>query len=580
MFGNLADIRNELRVRLGLPDRGDSGDTRLNTMINMALRQMWSELPKALLQKDIRFIMQPALTNATAKSGHVPLTQVNEAHFSPDHPRVLHIKNIHVKASASQTSDYEGDTLLATDKTWSGRTVEINVNGEFYYRKIQEIYEDEPATVTVTNASDGVTHSFKKYQQYIVMNDPLPFTSAQLALTYAQGGYPSPYGYRLMCEEYPYPEEVQQVVDVIIDPDSNPHPIVQSTFQSELTSYRSSIGFRSEGRPETYCRGSFFQLESPNYKPNVFLTKRSERNNDCWGFIGSTEQNIAVSGVTRNAGPAGTFQYIVMHVWGRRPVHHQNYKATKAALSTATAFNALQLRPFYQSAPSKDSETITVKWGGPRVEITTPNLDYVYGYGEIPASQSYKHFGYEKFIFRKRIATEDFEPVTGKDPTLGPAADVQQVENDSIYYLLAITPGYQTTFYDDGTHDPVDRLYSLEAFSGHFHVRFDRQPTEATPVLMRTFSRPPLLRYDTDTPRIPPECYDALYALTASYMVGDRDGEPARKNLYFSEYKEHLKRMRKTYNVAGHQVGSFGNGLSNRRHSSGPRRNRSITEKS
>ena len=42
MFGTLADIRNELRVRLGLPDRGDSGDTRLNTIINMALRQMWS----------------------------------------------------------------------------------------------------------------------------------------------------------------------------------------------------------------------------------------------------------------------------------------------------------------------------------------------------------------------------------------------------------------------------------------------------------------------------------------------------------------------------------------------------------
>jgi len=163
--------------------------------------------------------------------------------------------------------------------------------------------------------------------------------------------------------------------------------------------------------------------------------------------------------------------------------------------------------------------------------------------------------------------------------SLGPHSSVQNVEADSKFYLLAIIPGYQTEFVDNGSYDPVSKSFPLEAFNGHFHIKFDRQPTEAKPVLMRTYSRPPLLRFSSDTPRLPPDCYDALYALTASYLVGDRDGEPARKSLYFQEYQAHLKRLRKTYNVAGHQVGSFGNGLSTKRRI-GPRRNRTITESS
>ena len=224
---------------------------------------------------------------------------------------------------------------------------------------------------------------------------------------------------------------------------------------------------------------------------------------------------------------------------------------------------------------SKESDEITSSWGMNGIEIITPNIDYVYGYGEQPSRASYHKFGYEKFIFRKRISVS--EPKQNPNVN-GPAPTVEEVEADSIYYLWKVTPGHQTSAIDDGNSDPVDRRFSLEAFNGHFHIKFDRLPTSETPVLLRTFSRPPLLRYDTDTPRIPPECYDALYALTASYLTGDRDGEPARKSLYFQEYQVHLKRLRKTYNLAGHQVGSFGNGLSGGR-SIGFRRNKTITEK-
>ena len=564
MFGTLADIRNELRVRLGLPERGDSGDARLDTMINMALRQIWSEMPKALLSKEHRFMMQPALTPMTrASTGY---TKVNEARYDPNDPRVLKV-NVYSQSGyvGSSAPAYVTDTLLATDGTHSGRTIELNINGTYHYRKIQSIYSDGPSPVT-RNESDGGVTTYAVYDQYIVLNEPLPTSVEDF----------QPFAYRLLCEEYPYPDDVQQVLDVIIDPENNPHPLLESTFQNQQYNYRATLGYRNEGRPETYTRGSFFQLPAPSYKPEVENTKTVSQR---WGFDGKIELNSDNTGVDFNAGTAGSFKYIVVHVWGRQPDYNVQFVHNKNVQNTATEKQAIELKPFYRSGASVPSEEISTKWGAKAITIKTPNIDYVYGYGSVPASKSYEKFGYEKYIFRSRLTVDNEIATLAPAGSLGPHSSVQNVEADSKFYLLAIIPGYQTEFVDNGSYDPVSKSFPLEAFNGHFHIKFDRQPTEAKPVLMRTYSRPPLLRFSSDTPRLPPDCYDALYALTASYLVGDRDGEPARKSLYFQEYQAHLKRLRKTYNVAGHQVGSFGNGLSTKRRI-GPRRNRTITESS
>lgn len=555
MFGTLADIRNELRVRLGLPDRGDSGDTRLNTIINMALRQMWSEMPKALLSQEMRFMLEkPTSTGFRNPGATVANTRTSTVLFdgSTDN-RVLYQYPVYV--TASTTADYASDTLWPTDGTLKGRTVEILVDGTYYYRRIQDVYNTVRISSTTLTNADGTTTTYTTYNQYLVLDHPLDITA----------NTSTGYDYRIITAEYPYPASVQQIVDVIIDPDSNPHPLANSAWQADLTTYRSTIGFRANGKPELYCRGDFFQLESPNYAPKVTVPPTDK--SDKWGFDSSAgELNTETNGsATTNAGPAGKFQYIVMHVWGRRSFYDLTYKS----ISTT------HLPPFYQSAPSKESEVVETKWGHPAIIITTPNIDYVYGYGENPSKLSHHHFGYEKFIFRKRIAVEEITTFSG---ITGPSTIVQEIESDSVYYLWKVIPGHQTKVTDNGSEDPVDRRFSLEAFNGHFHIRFDRQPTEETPVLLRTFARPPLLRYDTDTPRVPPDCYDALYALAASYLVGDRDGEPARKSLYFQEYQMHLKRLRQTYNVAGHHVGSFGNGISGRGARYSPRRNKTITE--
>ncbi len=495
MFGTLADIRNEVRVRLGLPDRGDSGDTRLNTFINMAVRQMWTELPKQLLYEETRIMAEPSITGAN-------LSATADS-------KVMAI----VAASGAPT--------LALDGSLRGRTLEYQYDGKFYYRRIQDVYVGALSI------------------QYIVLDSPN-------ATGAAAGTNMS--AYRIFTEEYPYPADAQEIVEVIRDPDNSPFPILESTFLADLTNYRNSVGFRLEGQPEYYARGSFYQLPSPHYAPKLRVTEVVEKNNsNRWGFD-------ANGSLQPSYGPAGTFEYIVIHVWGRQ----------KQYLNT----NEGVLLPFYQSAPSQASGQATTVWQGGTIEITTPDIDYVYGYGPDTTALSYHRHGVEKWFFRRRISTE---PTTG-------SVHGTQVENDSTYYLWRVTEGYETTTIDRGDDDPVDRRITLKATNGHFHIRFDRSISDETPILLRLFRRPPQLTFDTDTPRLPPDCYDALYALVASMVVGDRDGEPSRKAFYMEEYKMHLTRLRRTYNVAGHQVGRFGNGISARGHRFGPSRNRRIKD--
>ena len=215
-YGTLADIRTELRVRLGLPDRGTSGDTRLNLAVNMALRQLWSEMPKALLAEEMRFLLEKPVSLSLVQT-----------------------------VAADKLAFYlsSGNSVtLATDGTLRGRTIEVLHSGTYYYRKIRSVSE---------------TGSGGNY--YVIIDQPVPFTATGVdAITG-----------RILTTEYPYPANVQQVLDVIRDPDSNPHPMAESVWAGELHNYRATIGFRTSGLPEYYTRGDFYQLESPNYTPEV-----------------------------------------------------------------------------------------------------------------------------------------------------------------------------------------------------------------------------------------------------------------------------------------------------------------------
>jgi len=76
--------------------------------------------------------------------------------------------------------------------------------------------------------------------------------------------------------------------------------------------------------------------------------------------------------------------------------------------------------------------------------------------------------------------------------------------------------------------------------------------------------RPPTLEYDTDAPNLPPECFEALTELAASYLTGDRDGSMDRKGAYYQSYLNELNRLKRVYSFPGFVQGPFGDGMDSR----------------
>ena len=100
---------------------------------------------------------------------------------------------------------------------------------------------------------------------------------------------------------------------------------------------------------------------------------------------------------------------------------------------------------------------------------------------------------------------------------------------------------------------------------GHYHIAFDKRPTSKDQILMSSIRRPPLLNFDTDTPRLPPECYGCIIELACSYLVGDRDGDIKRKAVYYEAHRMELQRLKRMYSFSGHESPSFGNGIASGR---------------
>jgi len=58
---DLAQLRSDARTITGYPERGNSGSTRLNNVITLAMRQLWREVPERYLSESFRIRAEPLL---------------------------------------------------------------------------------------------------------------------------------------------------------------------------------------------------------------------------------------------------------------------------------------------------------------------------------------------------------------------------------------------------------------------------------------------------------------------------------------------------------------------------------------
>ena len=525
---NLSKIREIVQAKTGFPERGATGTARLNSLINHALNQLHGDMPEVLLREEFRFDFEVPIDSGTLT---VLPTDTLVMLNGPHNPG---------SAGASYFSeDYPGS---GTYTRYRGRNIDIVDGNNIHHTfKIQDI----DRYVVGAGGGPAIYGSAGQVTWRIFLNRPW-FNTTDTNLNY-----------KVYTYEYPYPADTIRVRSVIIDPEGRASDVQFSSFPDAMASRKMMNGWKQKGTPLVSARGDFFQLEPPHYAPVVSLSTETAdpggfKNYEYqWGYSGSwvhPASSTLAEEVTY--GPAGSYSYIVAHVWGRRrPCGHYSEGHT----------NEGDLLPFYISGHSKASATASTTWGGPAIKVTTPDIDYVYGYSPDNTKASYHHNGIEKWIFRARH-TEDYTKFwSGSSGTVhGP------VEADGVYYLWKITPGYTTEVWDRGDEDPVDRRFQLIDSFGHYHIRFDALPTETDEVLLSIIRRPHELNYDTDVPRIPPEATDALIALVCRYVAGERDGSVERVSMYKALYEQELKKLRSIVALDSHVKSSFGDGLNTR----------------
>jgi len=503
---HLADLREALRIKTSYPERGATGTVRLNKALNYALRHIWGEMPEALLKEQTRFMLELPVSVSTVR---------------------IHMDDRFTWILTATTSQ------LATNGTLNARSFEVQKNGVWVQHRSREVRRD-----------------------VVVVDDPLKPETRDIIIVDKPWTNNTDVNmpYRIYTDAYPYPGDVQKVRSIVMRPESEPQELPLSVHPEEMTRIRLGYGWRNQGRIELAASGEFFQLVPPHYTPTLSVAG-DQPNPLRWGYDATgVERGAAFVG--RRYGAAGTFSYIVCHGWGRLPGQFIGV-VDPDTNPDVLGEQAGRLAPFYISGPSIASAQATTTWGGGCIQIALPDIGYQHSSTNNATMPSYRRAGIEKWIFRARHATQGV--------AAGNNAHVTALEADGVYYLWKVVDGTTTTALDKGDGDPVERSYPLKDFHGHMHIRFDKAPVAADPVLLSVVRRPPTLSYDTDIPHIPPECTDALTELAAAYLLGDRDGALDRKNAYYLTYQTYMNTLRRNYNFPGFSKGSFGDGLSPQR---------------
>jgi hypothetical protein len=515
---NLSDLREAIRVRTGYPERGDTGTKRLNHVINQSLRSLWGEMPEVLLEEEYRLMLEPPIS-----------FEVKRANTDRKLLKII-----------DPSVDLAVKLLLAINqKTFSGRWIEWNHNGTWYSRRIAEVFIDEGTFIYYVTVTEPIANE-------IIFNEssvPAGNNSATV-FTY----------------EYPYDADIQTIRRIVKNPETNPREIPLSLVGGEMSKAKISSGWRSTGNIQYYSRGTFYQQPAPHYE----LAPLTGRDNTGGSALTTSKWGFNDSNVEQpDWGAAGEFSYVVCHVWGR---HSNKLREIDGARGGALRDSPDGGMPFYISAPSKPSKRISVAWGKPAVRIVSPDIDYSYGFSEASGMLSYHRSGVEKWIFRARHATDrTIPPATGshKEGTFVEYSGTYNynIPIDGIYYLWKVVDASETETIDRGEWDPPSFRFRLKDFVGHNHIRFDKRPSSEDQILVTAIKRPPILEYDTDSPRLPPECYGCIIELACSYLVGDRDGDMKRKAIYYDSHLLELQKLKRMYTFSGHERPSFGNGM-------------------
>ena len=484
---NLKDIRDAIFSQADwAPNQSTDAKARLDAFINRAYLQMAEEAPFLFFEQTIPFATMPDIAKAEGA------TNDDLAVESTD-PYVL-------------TRPVAG-TALGTpwriDGYWNGRMLEITrSDGTRHRRRIRDIW--------TTLVPDPIQHRISLYQ-------PWPNTTD------------TDLEYRIYNESYYLPQDVIQVNSVCLQEQNETWPLtVIGQFEAEMLSLKDNPARTSSGIPRTIFRSGHFQLDTPTLAPTA-----------------SFHETLNWDGPD----PAGEFEYVYTYCWGYRDgdiangTHVQNYNP-RHNLTAAQVAPAARPIPRWESAPSP-AGAITATNNGRAVIITTPDLDFMEGFGANPgggANKRYHHGGWRKRIYRKRKTVD-----SGAGLANTGAAYTGQFnqETPDAYFLLDDIPAYETASPDQGLVVP-DFHHRLREVHGYQSLRMSPRPDKRYEVEVRCIRRPNQLEDDQDVPVIHKDGMNCLINKSIALLY-EAQGNIDLADRSLGKYRENLFTLTKRY---------------------------------
>ena len=483
---NLKDIRDAIFSQADwAPTQSTDAKGRVDAFINRAYLQMAEEAPFLFFEQTIPFATMPDIIAAADDPTDLLTVEGTD-------PYVL------TRTAASTAAG----TAWRTDGYWNGRMLEITrSDGTRYRRRIRDVW--------VTGLPTP--------QNRISLYQPWPNTTDNNL------------EYRIYNEAYYLPQDVIQVNSVRLQQQNETWPLqVVGQFEAEMLSLKDNPSRAVTGIPRTIFRGNHFQLDTPTLVPTVAFSAVDVEN-----WLGPD--------------PAGEFEYVYTYCWGYRDgditngTHVQNYNPKGSLIAAQTAPAARPI-PRWESAPSP-AASITATNNGKAVLITTPDLDFMEGFGaNAGGAVRYRHGGWRKRIYRKRKRLAAANPLTH---TGGNYAGQFNQERPDAYFLLDDLPAHVTVAIDQGLVVP-DFHHRLREVHGYQAIRMSPRPDIRYEVEVRCVRRPLILEDDQDVPVLHKDGMNCLIQKSIALLY-EAQGDIPLADRALGKYQEKLFTLTKRY---------------------------------
>lgn len=498
-MSQLKTIRDRVFQRLDWsPNQSSDAKTRVDNTINDALRALALDAPFAFPERVFRLATQPDFYSPDDGLTGDGVSLYSASGSTLDDAWVLERNVVLPVASASAPEAWD------VSGRWDGRWIEIKHNDTWYRAQIREVWREEvntpPPIVTLLG-----------YQEYISLTRPLVLDRGATFDLQAE--------YRIYTPYYYLPEDVADVSSVKLYEENNRTPLRWATrLEAEDRGFMDRPSVVTTGEPDMVWEGPAQTLRAPTLAPTTANSASTWSGDE----------------------PGGVFQYCYTYCWGVRDEEVQEHgpggrdgEADSAFVTAGVVVNA-GYRVLWESPPSPVSNAVghTVTHGSAGVDVTTPNIAHMLGFGD-NTTKRYGRTGLFKRIYRKRLSVD----------TAG--GGTTEIEAPDTFFLIASNDDTDTVFVDRGLIPP-DLNHPLRPQNAFPSLAFHPRPDQRYVIDVRATARLNELTDDYDQLGIHDAFEEAVIEWVLSKVLAMTD-DPVGARQSEVRYEQVIKKLARRF---------------------------------